>query len=81
MMQQLSMKGLALAIGLTWGAGIFLLGLGGSIGWGRPLVEVLGSLYLGFRPSLIGSLIGGLWAFVDGAIGGIVIAWLCNHFS
>ncbi|MFQ5847652.1 MAG: bacteriophage holin [Candidatus Methylomirabilales bacterium] len=81
MKQALSMKGLSLALGLSWGGGVFLLGLAGSIGWGRPMVDVLGSVYLGFRPDLGGSLIGGVWAFVDGALGGIVIAWLYNRFS
>lgn len=80
MMQRLSIKGLGLALGLTWGAGVFLLGLAGALGWGRPIVELLGSGYLGYGPSLGGSLIGGLWAFVDGAVGGIVIAWLYNRF-
>lgn len=59
-MQPLSVKGLGIALGISWGAGVFLLGLGGSLGWGRPVVDVLGSVYLGFRPSLTGSLIGGL---------------------
>ncbi len=80
MMQPLSMKGLGLSLGLTWAAGVVFLGLAGSVGWGRPLVDLLGSLYLGFGPSLGGSLIGGVWAFIDGAVGGIVIAWLYNHF-
>ncbi|MFQ5904151.1 MAG: hypothetical protein ACE5JO_10715 [Candidatus Binatia bacterium] len=62
------------------GRGIFLLGLAGSVGWGVALVEVMGSAYLGFQPNLTGSLIGGIWAFVDGAIGGIAIAWLYNRF-
>ncbi|MFQ5883245.1 MAG: bacteriophage holin [Candidatus Methylomirabilales bacterium] len=79
-MQPLSIKGLGLALGLTWGASIFLLGLAGAAGWGRALVEVLGSAYLGFHPSLGGSLIGGLWGFVDGTLGGIIIAWLYNRF-
>ncbi len=79
-MQPLSIKGLAIALGVSWGGGVVLLGLAGSIGWGRPLVDVLGSVYLGYRPSFTGSLIGGLWAFTDGALGGIVIAWLYNRF-
>ncbi|MEE9125296.1 MAG: bacteriophage holin [candidate division NC10 bacterium] len=79
-MQPLSMKGLGVALGLTWGAGVLFLGLAGAIGWGRPVVDVLGSFYLGFGPSLFGSLIGGLWGFVDGAVGGVVIAWLYNRF-
>jgi len=78
---QLSIKGLALALGLAWGGGVALLGLAASLGWGRALVEVLGSVYVGFGPSPLGSAIGGLWAFVDGALGGIVIAWLYNRFS
>lgn len=79
---QLSIKGLALALGLAWGGSVALLGLAASLGWwGRALVEVLGSVYVGFDPSPLGSAIGGLWAFVDGALGGIVIAWLYNRFS
>jgi hypothetical protein len=74
------MKGLALALGVGWGAEVFLLGLAGSAGWGGAVVDVLGSLYLGYRPGLTGSLIGGLWAFADGAIAGVVIAWLYNRF-
>jgi hypothetical protein len=76
----LSVKGLALAMGLAWGGGVLILGLAGAIGWGRGLVDVLGSLYLRFRPTPLGSLIGGAWAFVDGALGGIVVACLYNRF-
>lgn len=73
--QPLSIKGLGPALRLTWGAGLFLLGPAGSLGWGQPLGGV-GLGIPGYGPSLGGSLIGGLWAFVDGAVGGIVIAWL-----
>lgn len=78
---RLSLKALALALGLSWGVGVVLLGLAAWLGWGRALVEVLGSLYLGFGPHPLGSVIGGLWAFVDGAVCGIVIAWLYNRFA
>jgi hypothetical protein len=80
MMQRLSIKGLGLALGVMWGAGVFLLGVMGTFGWGTPIVELLGSGYIGYGPSLGGSVIGGIWAFVDGAIGGIVLAWLYNRF-
>jgi hypothetical protein len=80
-MMRLSVKGLGLALGVTWGAGVLMLGLIGAIGWGRAVVDVLGSLYLGFRPTLLGSVIGGAWAFVDGAIAGIVVAWLYNRLG
>ena len=66
---------------MTWGAGVLMLGLIGVIGWGRAVVDVLGSLYLGFRPTLLGSVIGGAWAFVDGALAGVVVAWLYNRLG
>jgi hypothetical protein len=80
-MMRLSVKGLGLALGVTWGAGVLMLGLIGAIGWGRAVVDVLGSLYLGFRPTLLGSVIGGAWAFVDGALAGVVVAWLHNRLG
>jgi hypothetical protein len=58
-----------------------VLGLMGAIGWGRAMVDVLGSLYLGFRPTPLGSIIGGAWAFVDGAVGGAIVAWLYNRLG
>jgi hypothetical protein len=75
----LSIKGLALAFGVTWGGGMLLLGLVAALGWGRPAVELIGSVYLGFTPTVPGSVIGGVWGFVDGAVGGLVIAWLYNR--
>ena len=78
---RLNVKGLTLACGLVWGAGVLLLGLAGAAGWGRALVEVLGSLYIGFRPTVVGSVIGGIWALIDGAVGGAVVAWLYNRLS
>jgi len=78
-MTRLSVRGLGLALGVTWGIGVLMLGLVGALGWGRAMVDVLGSLYLGFRPTLLGSVIGGAWAFLDGMLGGIVIAWLYNR--
>lgn len=80
-MTRLSVKGLGLSLGLTWGVGVLALGLIGITGWGRPMVDVLGSLYVGFRPTLQGSVIGGAWAFIDGALAGIVVAWLYNRVS
>jgi hypothetical protein len=80
-MMRLSVKGLALAMGVTWGAGVLVLGLLGAVGWGRAMVDVLGSLYLGFRPTPLGSIIGGVWAFVDGAVGGAIVAWLYNRLG
>ncbi len=70
-----------LAVGLTWAFAVFLLGLAaGLFDWGVPVVLVLSSLYIGYAPSFVGSIAGAVWAFVDGFIGGVIIAWLYNRF-
>jgi len=38
-------------------------------------------LALGLEPTLAGSFIGLGWAFLDGLIGGAVLAWLYNKLS
>lgn len=80
-MTQLSVRGLGLALGVTWGLGVLMLGVLAAVGWGRPVVDVLGSVYLGYRPTPLGTVIGGAWAFVDGAAAGAIVAWLYNRLG
>lgn len=80
-MQRLSVKGMALSIGLLWGVGNLIIGFAAMSGWAVSYVEVVGSAYLGFEPSVVGAFIGFGWAFVDGFIGGAIFAWLYNKFS
>ncbi len=76
---RLNVKALALASGLLWGIGLFFLTWwiiafeGAS---GEP--TFIGRLYRGYTISPVGSVIGFLWAFVDGLIGGAIFAWLYN---
>ncbi len=69
---------LGVAIGVLWAAYVFLAGIVAMFGWGTALVETLASLYLGYGASIIGAIIGAIWAFVDGLIAGVVIAWIYN---
>jgi len=39
---------------------------------------LLGRLYRGYSITPLGSLIGFIWAFVDGYVGGAIFAWLYN---
>lgn len=78
---KLSIKGAALSIGIVWGAAIFLLGISGMLGYGLPIISTLSTLYLGFFPSVKGILIGTLWGFADGFVGGAVLAWVYNKFA
>jgi len=77
-----NVKAFALTCGIIWGAGLFLLtwwiiafeGVTGE-------VTLIGRLYKGYRISPLGSIIGLIWAFADGLIGGAVFAWLYNLFA
>lgn len=78
---RLSSKALALSFGIIWGAAVFLVGIGHLIwpGYGTAMLELAASIYPGYSVGGFGSVIvGTLYAFVDGAIGGAVFAWLYN---
>ena len=69
------------AVGVTSALVVFLLGIVAAVfGWGVPLAAVLSSLYIGFAPTFVGSITGAVWAFVDGLIFGLLIAWFYNRF-
>lgn len=76
---RLNVKALALAGGITWGACLFLVtwwiilldGAGGD-------ATFIASVYRGYSISAVGSVVGLLWGFCDGLIGGAIFAWLYN---
>ncbi len=78
---RLHVLGLALAMGTTFAVMMFVFGL---IAWATGLwagaVEVIATAYIGYAPSLLGSVVGALWGFVDGFVFAALIAWLYNVF-
>lgn len=81
-MNKLNVKALGLTLGIVWGAGMLLLGLMSMFSnWGLDFLTLLGSVYIGFKPTLGGTLIGTIWGFCDGAIFGVLIAWVYNRLS
>jgi len=77
---KLDVKALALTCGLIWGLGLFFLT------WWIIAFEgasgdktFIGRVYLGYDISPLGSLIGLVWALVDGAVGGAIVAWVYNR--
>jgi len=73
---------LGLALGVTWAIGVFLLGMVAAfLGWGHGMVHPLGSLYIGFEATFIGSIIGAIWGFVDAFIFGVILAYFYNLFN
>ncbi len=69
---------LGIAIGVLWAVSVFLFGLFAMFGWGAALVETLGSLYIGYGASIVGAIIGAIWALVDGFVAGVFVAWIYN---
>lgn len=81
-MAKLNVKAFGLAFGITWGAGMFLLGIADTFStWGDAWGQMMATVYLGYAPTITGSIIGGIWGFIDAGIGGLVIAWLYNKFA
>ena len=79
---KLNIKAFALACGIFWGLGLFFLtwwviAFDGSTG--EP--TLIGRVYRGYTISPIGSVLGLIYAFFDGLIGGAVFAWLYNKIA
>ena len=76
---KLNVKAFAFTFAIWWGVGIFLLtwwiiALDGA----SDEAFFLGRIYIGYTISPLGSLIGFVWAFADGLVGGAIFAWLYN---
>lgn len=82
---KLSIKGLALAGGIVWGAGYFLVGIANLIwpSYGQAFLDLGASVYPGYHgPGGFGSVIVvTLYALLDGAIAGAVFGWLYNRLA
>lgn len=79
---KLNVKAFALTCGIVWGVGLFcltwwIIAFDGSVA-GPTLI---GRLYRGFTFTPLGSVIGLVYAFFDGLIGGAIFAWLYNKLT
>jgi hypothetical protein len=71
-----------LALGVTAAIIVFLIGVTTAFfGWGILVVQVLSTLLIGYEPSFVGAIAGAVWAFVDGFVAGMFMAWLYNRFA
>ena len=80
---KLDVKTVAGVLALSWGIlGMFLTGLVNLIwpGYGQAFLEVMASLYPGYRAtaSLGQVIVGTVYGVLDGAVAGVVFAWLYN---
>jgi len=88
---KLNVKGFGLAAGLLLGGCLLVVGLAatylgvkeGNSYYGKDFMLAMASIYPGYKgtPEMSASLIGALYGFVDGFIGGAIFAWLYNRFA
>jgi len=77
---RLNVKAMALTAAILWGLGLF------AITWwliilGHGDVKIFfNRVYPGYQVTPLGSLIGLVWAFVDGLVCGAIFAWVYNVF-
>ncbi len=81
---KLSLRAMAIAIGLLCGGCIFFFGIVNlaAPSYGMEFLKLASSVYPGFHASrtFADVLVGTGYAIVDGAIGGFLLAWLYNLF-
>ena len=79
---RLDIRAFALTCAVIWGIGLFavtwwIMAFEGATGD----VTFVGRVYPGYSISPLGSLVGLVWALVDGLIGGAIFAWLYNTLA
>ncbi len=82
MATKLDIKAFSLSAGIFWSVSVFLMGiLAMSCSWAGKFVAALGIFYVGYSATVLGSVIGTIWAFLDAAIGCAIFAWLYNKLA
>jgi hypothetical protein len=77
-----NVKAFALTCGIIWGVGLFCLTwwIMAFTGAGRP-TTFISLVYRGYAITPLGSVIGLIWGFFDGLVGGAVFAGLYNFLT
>ena len=81
---RISPRALSLTLGVLWGGAMLIIGVVHAIipSYGAGFFEVMGSVYPGFEGAGTAGdvLLGTVYGLVDGALGGLLIAWVYNFF-
>ena len=81
---KLNTKAFCLTCGIIWGMVMFLTNLISTfyVNYAYEFLSVISSIYPGYSPGgITGILMGTFCGFIDGAIGGLVFAWLYNKLA
>ena len=82
---KLSIKSLAITAGIIWGGSILFLGFANVIwpSYALGFLHVGDSIYPGYHAGTGGRnvIAGTFYGLIDGAIGGLIFAWVYNRFA
>jgi len=82
---KLSLRALMLTVALLWGGAVLFCGLLNLIwpAYGVAFLQMVASIYPGYHAtrSLGRVVVGTLYALLDGAVCGLLFAWLYNRFA
>jgi hypothetical protein len=82
---KLDIRALALAVGLFWGAAMFLVGVANLIwpGYGQAFLQAVASLYPGYSAAATFGqvVVGALYGLADGVVSAAIFAWLYNRLA
>ena len=78
----LNAKSFGLAGGILWGVFVLIMTLiATSTNYGAEFLNLLASIYPGYKINYLGSLTGLIYGFIDGFTGCYIFAWLYNKFE
>jgi hypothetical protein len=73
---------LALALGSVYGIIMLVFGLLSTLtGWGSEALRLHSGFFIGWGPTVLGSIVGAIWGIIFGAIFGYILGILYNFFD
>ncbi len=82
---KLSVRAISITMGLLWAASMLVVGIINlaAPGYGGDFLRMMSSVWPGFHDSRTWAsvVIGTLYGFADGAIGGLIFAWIYDRIA
>jgi len=80
---KLSPTALGLAGGIMWALIVCILTLTSiwTGGYATEVLNLIGNIYPGYQITVWGAFVGLVYGFIDGFLGGYILAWVYNIFA
>jgi len=79
-MNKLDVKAFGFALGIVWGGLMFLFGIFDMFYfWGNAWSRVMSLIYIGYRPTVFGSIFAAAWGFIYASLLGFALARIYNR--